>query len=49
MTLARRGFGIALLGSWLVTEDIAQGRLVHVMIDDVEMPSAQIQVLAPSP
>jgi len=32
---ALEGMGLAFLPKWLVTEDIAAGRLVHILPDDI--------------
>ncbi len=45
-SLARSGFGVALLASWLVDADIASGRLV-ALLPEFKAPPAPIRALTP--
>lgn len=46
VALAKQGFGVCLLASWLVDKDIRAGRLVRVL-EDWTLPAAPIRALTP--
>ncbi len=46
LTLAKEGLGVALLASWLVDDEIAEGHLT-MLLPDYSLPMAPIQALLP--